>query len=171
MTCKPSESIKTHARTQRKHEKQISTIKYATKTENITSKNYVKCIFFLHIHYNASIFEQLQKCLVLIVQPCAVLHLSSTLFHRWSELIWAGLSSAELIWADRPRSTFRDFGDNILKTTSNVQSSTRNRPKNFPFTPDLLHCRRSALKGKNLCYVVSCFTYRLFALIELTWRK
>ena len=31
---------------------------------------------------NASIFEQLQKCLVLIVQPCAVLHLSSTLFHR-----------------------------------------------------------------------------------------
>ena len=36
--------------------------------------------------------EQLQKCLVLIVQPWAVLHLCSTLFDSWSELGWAGLS-------------------------------------------------------------------------------
>ena len=69
-----------------------------------------------------------------------------------AELGWARLSSAELIWADRPRSTFRDFGDNILKITSNVQSSTRNRPKNFPFTPDLLQSLQERARGGPCCF-------------------
>ena len=95
MTCKPSEFIKTHARAQRKHEKQISTIKYATKTENITSKNYVKCIFFFYIFIithqylnnfkNASSWSSSRELFYTYVPRCLTADLS------WAELGWADL--------------------------------------------------------------------------------
>ena len=154
MTCKPSEFIKTHARAQRKHEKQISTIKYATKTENITSKSYVKCIFektYLLQCINIWTTSKMPR------PDRPAVSCFTLMFHAVWQLIWAGLSWAELIWADRPRSTFRDFGDNILKTTSNVQSSTRNRPKNFPLTPDLLVSWQERARGGPCCFWACIF--------------